>query len=179
MSLSFDGSGLGKLWLGNTVVLQSSNTGNSNSTPVTLTAKHPFGGWESVNNVPTDAGHFDQSISHPYQRTNANYAVMYGFAPSLKWLNAQQQQLDIYRQTYSNTSPQVVNATLNVMGMKWLAQTELAQELLCQQAGQLSEFHHRVGRMAQRQATATTWTFICRWTNFPSHRLWRRRIFKT
>ena len=150
VSLSFDGGGTAKLWLGGSVAMQSANIGSGLSTTVTVTAKHPFGGWDSANNVPVDSGVADQSASRSYQRTNANYAIMYGFEPSLKWLNAQEQQLDIYRQQgYSNTSPQVVNATLNVMDMNWLAQTELAQQLLCQQAGQLSEYHHRIGRMAQ------------------------------
>ena len=148
VSLSFDGSGLAKLWLGNTVVLQSTNTGSGQSTTVTLTAKHPFGGWDSVNNMPIDNGG-DESRSRPFQRTNANYAIMYGFAPSLKWLNAQQQQLEISRQSYSNSSPQVINGTLNVMGLTWLVQTELAHALMCQQTGVLPEFHHRIGRMAQ------------------------------
>jgi hypothetical protein len=149
VSLSFDGGGTAKLWLGNSVVLQSANTGSGLSTTVTLTAKHPFGGWDSANNVPTDSGWADDSKSRPYQRTNANYAIMYGFEPSLKWLKAQQQQLDSYRQSYSNSSPQVINGTLNVMGMNWLAQTELANELMCQQESLLPEFHHRIGRMAQ------------------------------
>lgn len=149
LSLSFDGGGTAKLWLGNSVALQSTNTGSGLSTTVTLTAAHPFGGWDSANNVPTDSGWADDSKSRPYQRTNANYAIMYGFEPSLKRLNFQQQQLDIYRQSYSNSSPQVVNGTLNVMGMNWLAQTELAHELMCQQMGILPEFHHRIGRMAQ------------------------------
>ena len=149
LSLSFDAGGTAKLWLGSSVVLQSTNTGSGLSTTVTLTAKHPFGGWDSVNNVPTGSGWADESRSRPYQRTNANYAIMYGFAPSLKWLNAQQQQLDVGRQIYSNSSPQVVNGTLNVMGMNWLVQTELSHELMCQQTGLLPEFHHRIGRMAQ------------------------------
>ena len=149
LSLSFDGGGTAKLWLGSSVVLQSANTGSGLSTPVILTVKHPFGGWDSANNVPTDSGWADESKSRPYQRTNANYAIMYGFAPSLKRLNAQQQQLDIYRQSYSNSSPQVINGTLNVMGMNWLAQTELAHELMCQQENLLPEYHHRIGRMAQ------------------------------
>jgi len=149
VSLSFDKSGTAKLWLGGSLAMQSTNTGSGLSTTVTLSANHPFG-WNSGNNLPVDSGYADQSLSRPYQRTNANYAIMYGFEPSLKWLNALEQQLEIYRQQgYSNTSPQVVNATLNVMGMNWLAQTELAQELLCQQAGQLDEYHHRIGRMAQ------------------------------
>jgi len=149
VSLSFDGSGLARLWLGNSVVLQSTNTGSGQSTTVTLTAKHPFGGWDSANNVPIDSGWADDSKARPYQRTNANYAIMYGFAPSLRWLNAQQQQLDVCRQSYSNSSPQVINGTLNVMGLTWLVQTELAHELMCQQTGVLPEFHHRIGRMAQ------------------------------
>jgi RHS repeat-associated protein len=149
VSLSFDGGGTAKLWLGNSVVLQSANTGSGLSTTVTLTAKHPFGGWDSANNLPTDSGWADDSKSRLYQRTNANYAIMYGFEPSLKWLKAQQQQLDIYRQSYSNSSPQVINGTLNVMGMNWLVQTELANELMCQQENLLPEYHHRIGRMAQ------------------------------
>ncbi|MEI8288180.1 MAG: RHS repeat-associated core domain-containing protein [Verrucomicrobiota bacterium] len=149
LSLSFDSSGKAILWLGSSTVLQSTNTGSGLSTTVTLTAKHPFGGWNSANQVPTDSGWADQSLSRPYQRTNANYAIMYGFETSLKWLNSLQQQLDICRQSYSNSSPQVVNGTLNVMGMNWLAQTELAHDLMCQQVGLLPEFHHRIGRMAQ------------------------------
>jgi RHS repeat-associated protein len=149
VSLSFDNGGTARLWLGNSVVLQSTNTGSGLSTSVTLSVTHPYGYWDSADNVPVDTYWCDQSSSKSYQRTNANYALLYGFEPSLKWLNAQEQQLDICRQGYSNTSPQVVNATLNVMGMNWLVQSELAQELLCQQAGLLPEHHHRVGRMAQ------------------------------
>ena len=97
VSLSFDGGGTATLWLGNSAVLQSTNTGSGLSTTVTLAAKHPFGGWDSVNNVPTDSGWADESRSRPYQRTNANYAILYGFEPGTKTANAQQQQLDITR----------------------------------------------------------------------------------
>ena len=150
VSLSFDNGGTAKLWLGNAVVLQGTNTGSGLYTTVTLTVKHPYGSWDFTHNVPLDNGNYDGSSSHNYQRTNANYALLYGFEPSIKWLNAQEQQLDILRQQgYSNASPQMVNATLNVMGMNWMAQTELAHNLLCQLSGQLPEYHHRVGRMAQ------------------------------
>jgi RHS repeat-associated protein len=150
LSLSFNSVGTASLWLGDSVILQTTNTGSGLSTTVTLGAYHPFNLWNIGSNTPGDAGYYDQSLSRSYQRTNANYAIMYSFEPSVKWLNAQEQQLDIYQsEGYSNTSPQVVNATLNVMGMEWMVQTALAQDILCQQAGLLPEYHHRIGRMAQ------------------------------
>ena len=35
------------------------------------------------------------------------------------------------------------------MGLGWMVQTELAEELLSQEWGQLPQNHHRFGRMAQ------------------------------
>jgi RHS repeat-associated protein len=150
VSLDFTSSGTAQLWLGNSNILQTANTGSGSSITVTLGTTHPYGGWDSNNNVPVDTGWADQSASRPYQRTSANYAIMYAFEPGMKWLNEQEQQLDIYRsEGYANTSPQVVNATLNVMGMEWMVQTTLAEDILCQQLGQLPQSHHRIGRMGQ------------------------------
>jgi hypothetical protein len=44
MSLSFNAAGAASLWLGNTVVLQTTNTGSGLSTTVTLGAYHPSNG---------------------------------------------------------------------------------------------------------------------------------------
>jgi RHS repeat-associated protein len=149
LSLDFDSGGTARLYIGNSNVLQSS-TGSGSTVGVTLNAFHPYGPWNAANNTPTDGGNYDGTATKSYQRQNASYAIMYGFEPSVKWLNAQEQQLDIYQsEGYSNTSPQIVNATLNVMGMEWMVQTKLALDILCQEDNLLPEFHHRIGRMAE------------------------------
>jgi hypothetical protein len=73
-------------------------------------------------------------------RTNASYAIMYGFDANPAWLQARQQRLDAFlQQGLPNSSRQVTTETLNVMGLGWMVQTELAHELLSQEWGQLSE----------------------------------------
>ncbi len=150
VSLTFSNNGLAQLWLEDSPVLQTTNTGSSNTVNVTLSATHPYGGWNTSSNIPIDYGAFDQSATRAYQRTNASYAILYAFEAGPAWLQARQQKLDAYRQEgWPDTSRQVVTETLNVMGLDWLVQTELAQELLSQEWGQLPQNHHRLGRMAQ------------------------------
>src|SRR5581483_9459772 len=155
LSLTFNSNALAQLWLDDTPVLQSTNTGpvNTNAINVIFTATHPYEGWNASQQTPTDQGAalgFDQSATNLYQRTNSSYAIMYCFDAARQWLQARQDKLDAYRaEGYPDSSRQVVTETLNVMGMGWLVQTELAHALSCQQLGQLPERHHRFGRMAQ------------------------------
>src|SRR6185437_15555116 len=153
ISLTFDTNGLGQIWLDDSNVLQTSNTGTSNTIPVTLTARHPYGGWNSTLNIPIDTGIDDETNNTAlYQRTNSSYAIMYGFEPSPQWLQERQQKLDAYRAAgLSDSSRQVTTETLNVMGLGWMVQTELSHELLCQEWGQLPHHHHRFGRMGQEK----------------------------
>jgi RHS repeat-associated protein len=154
VSLTFSNNGLAQLWLDDSPVWQTTNTGTSNTIPVVLSATHPYGGWNnnqsSPPNVPVDTGGFDQSKTNNYQRTNSSYAIMYAFEANPAWLTERQQKLDAYLAAgYTNGSRQVTTETLNVMGLGWMVQTELAQELLSQEWGQLPQNHHRFGRMAQ------------------------------
>jgi len=153
LSLTFSNNGLAQLWLEDSNVLQTSNTGTSNTVNVVLSATHPYhGGW-SPGQYPIDGGPsfgFDKSSTNAYMRTNASYAIMYGFDANPAWLQARQQRLDAFlQQGLPNSSRQVTTETLNVMGLGWMVQTELAHELLSQEWGQLSEQQHRFGRMAQ------------------------------
>jgi RHS repeat-associated protein len=153
ISLTFSTNGLGQLWLEDSNVLQTSNTGTSNTLPVILTAQHPYGGWNSTLNVPVDTGVYDKSSTNSYQRTNSSYAIMYAFEASPQWLQERQQKLDAYRAAgLPDTSREVNTETLNVMGLGWMVQTELSQELLCQEWGQLPHHHHRFGRMGQEKS---------------------------
>ncbi len=154
LSLTFSSNGVAQIWLEDSNVLQMSNTSTSNTVAVTFSATHPYGGgWNSTTQTPIDGGPskgFDLSSTNPYQCTNASYAVMYGFEPNQYWLQKRQRKLDSYlTQGLPNTSRQVTTETLNIMGLGWMVQTELAQELLCQEWSQLQENQHRFGRMGQ------------------------------
>ena len=150
VSLTFSNNGLAQLWLEDSNVLQTTITGTASTVNVILSATHPYGGWNTSSNFPTDNGAFDQSSTKAYQRTNASYAILYAFEAGPEWLQARQQKLDAYRQQgWADSSRQVVTETLNVMGLDWMVQTELANELLSQEWGQLPQNHHRLGRMAQ------------------------------
>lgn len=152
ISLTFDTNGLGQLWLEDSNVLQTANTGASNTLNVIFSAQHPYGGWNDTLNIPVDTGVYDKSSTNAYQRTNSSYAVMYGFEANQQWLQKRQQKLDAYRaQGYPDTSRQVTTETLNVMGLGWMVQTELSLELLSQEWGQLPHHHHRFGRMGQEK----------------------------
>ncbi len=132
------------------MLLQTTNTGTSNTLNVILSAMHPYGSWNISSEIPVDTGFFDKSSTNAYQRTNSSYAIMYAFEASPQWLQERQQKLDAYRmQGLADSSRQVTTETLNVMGLGWMVQTELAQELLSQEWGQLPHHHHRFGRMGQ------------------------------
>ena len=150
VSLTFNTNGLAQLWLEDAPVFQNANTGPSNTVNVILKATHPYGGWNTNNNTPSDTGFADKSSTNAYQTTNASYAIMYAFEASPEWLQARQQKLDAYRQQgYADSSRQVTTETLNVMGLDWMVQTELSLELLAQEWGELPAHHHRFGRMGQ------------------------------
>ena len=150
IALTFSTNRLAQLWLEDALLLQTTNTGTSNTVNVILSATHPYGSWNTTLNSPTDTGYFDRSSTNTYQATNASYAIMYAFEASPSWLQERQLRLDAYRQQgFADLSRQVTTETLNVMGLDWMVQTELSLELLGQEWGQLPEHQHRFGRMGQ------------------------------
>lgn len=151
LSLTFSPSGLAQLWLDDTLVAQTNTTGGSVS--VTLAAKHPYGQWDTVNNIPIDSGWSDVSVPNTYQSTNSSYAILYCFEPDSKYLKERQDRLAAYlQQGYTNGSRQIVTETLNTMGLNWMIQTKMNDDLLAQQVGILPQFHERLGRMAQERS---------------------------
>jgi hypothetical protein len=148
LSLTFSNNGVAQLWLEDSNILSTTNLGGSNTTQVIFTATHPYGGWS--NSAPMDSGWCDRSSTNTYQTTNAIYTIMYGFEPNAVWLKERQQRLDAYLAAgYTNGSRQLTCETLNVMGLGWMVQAELAHELSSQEWNQLPEFQHRFGRMGQ------------------------------
>ncbi len=150
LSLIFETNGTAQIWQQDSLLLQTTNTGTSNTLQVIMTATHTYGGWNTTSNTPHDTGVDDYSFTNNYQRTNATYAIMYAFEANQAWLKERQQMLNMYiQQGLASTSREVTTETLNVMGLGWMVQTELAEDLLSQESGLLPQNHHRFGRMAQ------------------------------
>jgi RHS repeat-associated protein len=155
LSLVCTSNGVVQLYQEDTLLTNVQTTGTNSTFTPTTSIQHPYGNGNSwsftlpgLNPRSTFA---DQSVStQPYQRTNANYVLLYGLDVNAAWLTARQRQLDSYiQQGYSSSTRQVMTETLNVMGLNWLSQTELAKELLAGQTDTLQHYHHRLGRMAQ------------------------------
>jgi RHS repeat-associated protein len=151
LSLTFSNNGTAQLWLDDSQVFQTTNTGSGEYTTVSLGVTFPYNQWDITHNIPIDSLEFDRTVNTSnYQRTNSSYAITYAFEASPQWLQERQQQLDAYQSAgYASTSRQVTTETLNVMALNWMLQTELSDDLLAQQSGQLEQNHYRLGRMGQ------------------------------
>ncbi len=154
LSLTFSNNGVARLWLEDTLIASQTNTSGSSTVSVTLAVTHPSAGWDTVNNIPYDTGGapygYDRSIAATYQCTNASYGIIYAFEPDMKWLNEREQVLDTYRQQgLADNSRQVLTESLNIMGLNWMIQTKLNEDILDQQIGVLPQYQERLGRMAQ------------------------------
>jgi len=145
LSLVFDGTGKGQIYLDDSVLEQES-AGGSGSVPMTVWFDHPGG---------TALDQNDATAPHSYQRTGT-YALLYGGEVSQRWLRVRQEKLEAYRAAgLADSTREVRTETLNVMGLNWLLQTQLAGRLLADTADVAHMYHHRFGRMAD-EFNATT-----------------------
>ncbi len=151
LSLTFTSGGLAQLWLEDTQAGSSVQTsGTSGSINVTLAVQHPCGTWDMSANNLVRSHSFDQTVTTTYQRTNSNYALIYGFGVANPRLLARQRQLEAYlQQGLADDSRQVRTETLYVMGLNWLLQTELSGQLLAREVGVIPTYLHRLGRTGQ------------------------------
>lgn len=137
LSLTYNSNGVAQLWYGDDLVLTEAATGSSIET-VYLSVFYPYSQID------------DEGWTATYQRTNANYNLMYCFDPSPTWLRKRQEQLDTYRaQGYSDSSRQVQTETLNILGLSWFTQTDLMHRALCTQGNVMKLNLHRMGRTGQ------------------------------
>jgi RHS repeat-associated protein len=155
LSLVCTASGVAQLYQEDTQLASVQTTGTNTTFTPTTSIQHPYGtgnNWSfSLPGLSPRSTFADQSVSTAvYERTNASYVLLYAFDANAAWLTARQRQLDSYiQQGYGPSTTQVMTETLNVMGLNWLAQTELAKELVASQSETLLHYHHRLGRMAQ------------------------------
>jgi RHS repeat-associated protein len=150
LSLTFDNGGTARLWQDDTLLAQNGTSGSNTRTNVILFVHHPVGGWNFTNNTYVDGTSADQATTNSYQRTNANYALIYAFEPDWGWLQQRQNVLDEYLQEgLTNGTRRVETETLNIMGLNWLLQYTQAGQMLAAQSDVLQQNYHIIGRMAQ------------------------------
>ena len=81
------------------------------------------------------------------------YVIPYGFAPSGELLRQRQSILDGYlREGLTNSSDEVRTEVLNIMGLTWMHETKLADDLVVAHEDVDLAFLHRVGRVAQEES---------------------------
>jgi RHS repeat-associated protein len=79
-----------------------------------------------------------------------SYAIIYGFDASERLLAKRQEKLKSYKDANkADDSREVRTELLNIMGLTWLYQSSLANNLLASQNRIIPLSHHRFGRMAQ------------------------------
>jgi len=142
LSLTFNSTGLGQLWLDDSLIFQT-NTG-----PYIDANKKVSVGF--ICTFPPNYGNNFAKWAE-YDPTNSSYAILYAFEPEPKRLHERQQILDTYIQEgFTNNSRQVLTETLNVMGLNWMTQTKLlGDDILGQQMGMSPEWEVRLGRAAE------------------------------
>lgn len=132
---------------GNTVELRFDDAAPAATTTVsvatfsmTITVSHP-------------GGNGNMTETKTYKKNNQfAYAILYGFAPSGKLLQKRHEQLAAYLdEGKADDSKEVRTELLNIMGLTWLYQTDLAYKLLASRNRATNTFHHRFGRMSQEE----------------------------
>jgi YD repeat-containing protein len=156
LSLVFDGTGKGQLYLDDTL-LEEEAAGGTGSVPMQVWFDHPGG---------ADLDQNDAGAPKSYLRTGS-YALLYGCEVSQRWLRARQEKLEAYRAAgLADTSREVRTETLNVMGINWLLQTQLAGRMLANIADVAHTYHHRFGRMADEFNGTTGGYYVDVWMQF-------------
>jgi RHS repeat-associated protein len=140
IALSFDGNNI-RLWLDDTQVATTTTTNTATTFSLQITVTHPGGRIAQM------------SESKTYKKNAAfSYAIIYGFNASGKQLQKRYEVLNNYIDSgLADDSRQVRAELLNIMGLTWLYQTELASRLAAASGDVLNTNHHRFGRMAQEE----------------------------
>jgi len=115
---------------------------------------HPHGTYDTGTGVWTDDGSHDQSETKAYRKAdNFAYIILYGFDPSGRLLRNRQAVLDAYLRdpAVPDDSWMVTTELLNIMGLNWLLQTQLSDEIIAGQYNADMITHHAFGRMAQEE----------------------------
>ncbi|MFA7062477.1 MAG: transglutaminase domain-containing protein, partial [Pedobacter sp.] len=130
-----------QLWLDDTLLAEETEPVTAvDLNKLTVAITHPY----TTNNN-------DQSVDYTLKR-GSTYAIIYDFGGSRlgRVQEKRERQMQTYRETgYGDTSRQVLTESLNVIGMTWMRNTTLNDNLIGQLAGVIDLRHHRFGIVAQ------------------------------
>jgi RHS repeat-associated protein len=115
-----------------------------------IAVNHPVGSLDA-NGAFVDDGSGDGEEVKTYVRSNnAAYAIIYGFDSSAAHLRKSQERLDTYREAgLGDEDWKVKTESLNVIGLNWMVQTKLIDNILCTRTLVLPLSDHRLGRVGQ------------------------------
>jgi YD repeat-containing protein len=110
--------------------------------------------WNGTQYVKQKIGKSNQTDVRAYRKNNGfAYAFPYGFDVNGKHLRLRQEKLDKHlRDNLVETSRQVRTEVLNVMGLNWMYQTKLSDNLVAANMNLFAGAHHRFGRMCQEES---------------------------
>jgi RHS repeat-associated protein len=144
-----------QIWLDD--LMEMEETGSIPGTEIVLETSiyHPF------VNTNTNANQTDAPSQLKYQRSatvagntfSGSYAILYAFNPGKDHVRQREEKLSSYRAAgIADTSREVRTEILNVMGLKWMLQTEMALYLIDRATDIVRLNHHRVGRAGQEKS---------------------------
>ena len=124
---------------------------SASSVDIRFKFDHPHGEYNTSNGVWTNTDKNDQTEGKAYvNNDDYAYAFLYGFDPSGRHLRKRQNVLEQYKkQGLPDTDWRVKTELLNTMGLTWLHQLEMAQDIIASRQDVLNVQHHAFGRMAQ------------------------------
>lgn len=111
--------------------------------------------WNGSAYVKTSIGRNNgfSNTQRYFKNDSYAYVIPYGFKPSGELLRKRQAILDEYlRDGLTNSSEEVRTEVLNVMGLTWMHQTALADDLIVAHEDIDLAFLHRIGRVAQEDS---------------------------
>ena len=135
---------LATLWLDDEAVVVETGPVSAEAS-LTIQIDHPYAAYTNT--------YADATVTYPLKR-GGTYAVIYGFGSSETGLLLQrrQRQLQAYREAgLADNSRQVLTESLNIIGLGWMEQTDMATRLINRIAGVRRVQHHRFGLMAQEE----------------------------
>ena len=141
LTLTFNGS-TAELRLDDDKVVASGALGSATKMDLTITVTHP-------------GPYGSQSENKTYSKQSStggacSYAIVYGFDAGGRLLAKRQEKLKAYLDAKKlDSSREVRTEILNIMGLAWLQQTEMATRLLAAKNAVIPMNFHRFGRVAQ------------------------------
>ncbi len=133
-----------QLWLDDTMLAEETEpVVGTDLNKLTISIDHPYSGPGGTD--------YDQLVTHNLKR-GATYAIIYDFGGSRlgKLVEKRERQLQTYRESgLADTSRQILTESLNVIGVTWMRDTTLSDNLFAQIAGIRDQRHHRFGVVAQ------------------------------